>query len=72
MITTQPNSAPFTARWNQVEVDLLTDVRAAEAAFKRASGDQKEQAGEQYRLALARFSALVLDRRFPPGFQLHS
>ena len=59
------------SHWNQVEVELLTDVRAAEAAFKRAAPDQKEQAGEEYRQALARFSALILDRRFPPGSQLH-
>lgn len=55
--------------WRQIEVELLTDVRQAESEFQQASSDQKEQAGEKYRQALARFSALVLDRRFPPGFQ---
>ena len=56
--------------WKQVEVELLTHVRTAELEFRQASEDQKEHAGERYRQALARFSALILDRRFPPGFQL--
>jgi len=62
-------SQPTGSVWGQIEVELLTHVRQAESEFQRASGDQKEQAGEKYREALARFSALVLDRRFPPGFQ---
>ena len=58
--------------WDKVEVELLTDVRQAEIEFNQAPPDQKEQAGERYRRALERFSKLVLDRRFPPGFQLQN
>lgn len=65
MNTLEWDMAVSPPNWNQVEVQLLTDVRAAEAAFKQASGDQKERAGEIYRQALDRFSELILERRFP-------
>jgi len=51
--------------WQQVEVELLSRVRRAEAEFKQASAEHKEQAGERYRLALDEFAQLVLNRRFP-------
>ena len=52
------------------EGELLHQVQQAEIEFKRASADQKEQAGEKYRRALDRFCKVILDRRFPPGFSL--
>ena len=69
MNTLERNAAASPSIWNQVEVQLLTDLRTAEVAFKQATDEQRETAGEQYRQALARFSALILDRRFPP--ELH-
>ena len=72
MNTLELNAAAAPLSWNQVEVELLTHVRAAEVEFQQAPEDQKEQAGEKYRQALARFSELILDRRFPRGFQLPS
>jgi len=65
-MSTLERNAAASPSWNQVEVQLLTDLRTAETAFKQATDDQRETAGEQYRQALARFSALILDRRFPP------
>ena len=49
----------------QLEAELLIQLRRAEAEFHEASADQKEQAGERFRQALERFSRLILDRRFP-------
>ena len=65
MSTFERNAAASPSVWNQIEMQLLTDVQMAEVAFKHATGAEKEQAGEQYRQALARFSELILDRRFP-------
>jgi hypothetical protein len=56
----------------QIELELLNQLKRAEAEFKEASAEQKEQAGEQYRRALDQFSQMVLDRRFPPGWSLQS
>jgi hypothetical protein len=70
MSTLERNTEASPSIWNQIERQLLTDVRTAEAAFKQATGTQKDQAGEQYRLALARFTELVLDRRLPSDLRL--
>ena len=68
MNTLEQTTSP--SNWSEIEVQLLTDVRTAEVAFRLATGDQKEEAGENYRQALARFTALILDRRFPPDIPL--
>lgn len=72
MSTFNRNAGASPSVWNQIEVQLLTEVRAAEVAFKQASAAQKEQAGEKYRQALSRFTELILDRRFPPDIRLAS
>ena len=69
MSTLELDQCASPSSWKQVEVELLTHVRAAEVEFNLAPTDQKEQAGEKYRKALARFSELVLNRRFPRDFQ---
>lgn len=53
-----------------METQLLTDLRAAEVAFRQATGAQKEQAREKYSQALARFTELILDRQFPSHIRL--
>jgi hypothetical protein len=70
MSTFERNAAPSPSVWHQIEMQLLTDVQTAEVAFKQATGAEKEQAGEQYRQALARFSELIIDRRFPSDIRL--
>jgi hypothetical protein len=69
MNTLELETSALSSDWKQIEKELLTHVREAEVEFEQALDHQKEQAGEKYRQALARFSALILDRRFPPGFQ---
>ena len=64
------NTSELTADWQQLEAELLKLVRRAEVEYRQAPAARKEQAGENYRQALARFSELVLDRRFPPQVQL--
>ena len=51
----------------QLEAELLEELRQAEAEFIAAGPDRKERAAENFRIALRRFSELVLDRRVPPG-----
>ena len=57
---------PLAAR-QQIETELLEELKRAEAAFKQAEPSQREAAEEEFRTALRRFSELVLDRRVPPG-----
>ncbi|MBZ5577462.1 MAG: hypothetical protein LAP40_12950 [Acidobacteriia bacterium] len=64
------DALPWTLARHQIEDELLTQVRQAEAAFKQAPADQKEVAGERYREALQRFSELILDRRVPPAMRI--
>lgn len=54
----------------QIEAELLLQVRRAEAEFRDATSDEKEAASERYRDALQRFSDLILDRRVPPGLSI--
>ena len=44
----------------QIEQELLAAVKQAEADFHSAPADQKEAAGERYRNALDRFTALII------------
>ncbi len=52
-------------QWQQIELELLGQLRKAEAEFKQAPEETREEAGQRYRVALDQFSHLVLDRRFP-------
>lgn len=50
----------------QLEAQLLAELKQAELAFQNAPPDQKEAVAERYRQALQRFNDLILDRK-PPG-----
>jgi len=50
----------------QLEEQLLAEVKQAELQFQNAPPDQKEAVAERYRQALRRFNDLILDRK-PPG-----
>jgi hypothetical protein len=50
----------------QIEAQLLAELRRAETQFKQASPDQKAAAEEVFRKALREFSELVLDPKVPP------
>lgn len=51
---------------DQLEAQLLADLKQTELEFKNAPPDQKEAVAERYRQALQRFNDLILDRK-PPG-----
>lgn len=50
----------------QLEAQLLAELKQAEIEFQNASPDQKEAVAEGYRQALQRFNDLILERK-PPG-----
>ena len=54
----------------QIEAQLLDELRSAEAAFKAAPASHKQAAEEHFRKALRRFSELVLDSRMPAGINV--
>lgn len=45
----------------ETEVALLRELKSAEAKFKQAGPGEKRAAEKQFRNALRRFSALILD-----------
>lgn len=49
----------------QLEVELLRELKAAEAAFHSALPEQKAEASRLYREALDRFNDLILNRKLP-------
>ena len=51
----------------QIEDQLLAELKRREAEFHNASPQEKEAAGERYREALERFNDLIVDRKLPPG-----
>lgn len=50
----------------QIEAQLLAELRRAEMEFREAAPDQKAAAEEVFRKALREFSELVLDPKVPP------
>lgn len=53
----------------QLEAELLAELKRAETAFHEASPDAKEGAAERYRAALQRFNDVVVARKIPPGWE---
>lgn len=53
-----------------IEAQLLNELRRAETKFKEAPPNEKPAAEQEFREALRRFSALVLDRKLPSGFSV--
>ena len=45
----------------ETEAALLRELKSAEAKFKQAGPDEKRAAEKEFRNALRRFSALILD-----------
>lgn len=50
----------------QIEAQLLAELRRAETEFKEARPENKAAAEEVFRKALREFSELVLDPKLPP------
>jgi hypothetical protein len=61
------NRPPQGRRREELEARLLAELRDAEAAFHRASPDEKPEAENRYRQALERFNEIIVHRRMPPG-----
>ena len=53
----------------QIEGELLLELRHAEAEFKGATSDLRPAAEERFRQALRRFSDLILEGRVPPDLE---
>ena len=51
----------------QIEAQLLSELREAEAEFRHAATERRGAAEEKFREALRRFSELILEGRVPPG-----
>ena len=66
MSACNPQTPPNRQSREQLEEQLLAEVRQAESEFRNASPDQKEAVAERYRQALQRFNDLILGRK-PPG-----
>jgi len=49
----------------QLETQLLRELKAAEAVFQSALPEEKAEASRQYREALDRFNDLILHSRTP-------
>ena len=49
----------------QLEAQLLRELKAAEALFHAALPEQKANASRHYREALDRFNDLILNRKLP-------
>jgi hypothetical protein len=58
------NFAQIAAR-QQLEAQLLRELKAAEAVFHAALPEQKADASRHYREALDRFNDLILNRKLP-------
>jgi hypothetical protein len=58
------NFSQIAAR-QQLEIQLLRELKAAEAVFLSALPEQKAEASRQYREALDRFNDLILHRKLP-------
>ncbi len=52
----------------EIEAALLSELKSAEAKFKQAGPRERRAAEKEFRNALRRFSALVLDEEVPFGF----
>jgi len=67
-----PNIAAHPRPGERIVARLLTELKAAEAAFTRADAPEKEAAGERYRQVLERFNEVIVHRRMPPGVALET
>jgi hypothetical protein len=50
----------------ELEAQLLAELKHAESEFQSAAPDQKDAAGERYRRVLERFNTLILGHKIPP------
>jgi len=67
MAAAQPSGSPQRDSRQELEEQLLAEVKHAEAEFQSAAPDQREAAGERYRTVLERFNAFILGHKIPPG-----
>jgi hypothetical protein len=61
----QPARVSQIAARQQMEAQLLRELKTAEAVFQSALPEEKAAASRQYREALDRFNDLILNRRLP-------
>jgi hypothetical protein len=67
MPAAQPTGNPERESKQELEKQLLAELKHAESEFQRAAPDQKEAAGERYRHVLERFNTFILGRKMPPS-----
>ena len=67
MPAAQPSGNPERESRQELEAQLLAELKHAESEFQRAAPDEKEAAGERYRLVLERFNTFILGHKIPPG-----
>lgn len=60
-----PVNASRIAARQQLETQLLRELKAAEAVFHSAQPEEKAEASRHYREVLDRFNDLILNRRPP-------
>lgn len=62
-----PDNASHNRLRQQLEEQLLAELKAAEVAFRTAPPGEKEAASDRYRQALERFNEVIVHRRMPAG-----
>jgi hypothetical protein len=67
MPAAQPTGNPERESRQEVEKQLLAELKQAESEFQSAAPDQKEATAERYRRVLERFNTFILGRKMPPG-----
>jgi hypothetical protein len=67
MPAAQPSANPERESRQEIEAQLLGELKHAESEFQLAAPDEKEAAGERYRHVLERFNTFILGHKIPPG-----